>query len=150
MGLVLLDLALLEPQSNLLLGVLDAVGAVADVAADVDGEVATDGAGGRGEGVGGAEEDCWRQKSAFDLFQWVELARLVRRDGIANERSVRTTTGLDGITALPDHGGDRAALHVCEILLALLPNTSSNSDWGGKTHTGEKTGEEGLLLQVSV
>lgn len=34
-GLVGLDLALLEPQSDLLLGVLDAVGAVADVAADV-------------------------------------------------------------------------------------------------------------------
>jgi hypothetical protein len=30
-----LDLALLEPESNLLLGVLDAVAAVADVAADV-------------------------------------------------------------------------------------------------------------------
>lgn len=57
--LVLLNLALLEPQSDLLLGVLNAVGAVADVAADVDGVVATDGARGRGEGVGGAEEDCW-------------------------------------------------------------------------------------------
>lgn len=41
---------------NLLLGVLDGVGAVADVAADVQGEVATDGAGGRGQGVGGTEE----------------------------------------------------------------------------------------------
>jgi hypothetical protein len=30
-----LDLALLEPKSNLLLGVLDGVGAVADVAADI-------------------------------------------------------------------------------------------------------------------
>lgn len=30
-----LDLAILEPQSNLLLGVVDAVAAVADVAADV-------------------------------------------------------------------------------------------------------------------
>ena len=38
LGLALLvrnDLALLEPQSDLLLGVLDTVGAVADVAADV-------------------------------------------------------------------------------------------------------------------
>ena len=34
------DLLLLEPQGDLLLGVLDAVGTVADVAADVDGEVA--------------------------------------------------------------------------------------------------------------
>ena len=54
------ELTLLEPEGNLLLGVLDAVGAVADVAADVDGVVATDGAGGRGEGVGGAEDGCSR------------------------------------------------------------------------------------------
>lgn len=54
------ELTLLEPEGNLLLGVLDAVGAVADVAADVDGEVATDGAGGGGEGVGGTEDGCSR------------------------------------------------------------------------------------------
>lgn len=54
------ELLLLEPEGNLLLGVLDAVGAVADVAADVDGEVATDGAGGRGNGVGGTEDGCLR------------------------------------------------------------------------------------------
>ena len=38
------DLAVLEPQLDLLLGVLDAVRAVADVAAHLDREVATDGA----------------------------------------------------------------------------------------------------------
>jgi hypothetical protein len=51
-----LDLAFLEPQSNLLLAVLDAVGAVADVAANVEGVIAADGAGGGGEGVGGTED----------------------------------------------------------------------------------------------
>lgn len=51
------ELALLEPESNLLLGVLDGVGTVADVAADIDSEVTTDGAGGGGKGVGGTEED---------------------------------------------------------------------------------------------
>lgn len=50
------DLTLLEPESNLLLGVLDGVGAVADVAADIDGVVTTDGTGGRGKGVGGTED----------------------------------------------------------------------------------------------
>lgn len=50
------DLAILEPESDLLLGVLDAVGAVANVAADIDGEVTTDGARGGGKGVGGAKE----------------------------------------------------------------------------------------------
>ena len=53
-----LDLTLLEPEGNLLLAVLDGVGAVADVAADVKGVVTTDGAGGGGSGVGGAE-DGW-------------------------------------------------------------------------------------------
>lgn len=57
-GLVADNLTLLEPQGNLLLGVLDGVGAVADVAADVDGEVTTDGTGGGSQGVGGAEKDC--------------------------------------------------------------------------------------------
>jgi len=78
-GLPALDLTLLEPESDLLLAVLDAVGAVADVAANVEGEVTTDGAGGGGEGVGGTE------------------------DGAA---------GLDGVTALPDHGADGAGAHV--------------------------------------
>jgi hypothetical protein len=50
------NLTLLEPESDLLLGVLDAVGAVADVAPDVNGEVTTDGARGGGEGVGSTKE----------------------------------------------------------------------------------------------
>lgn len=45
-----------EPEGNLLLGVLDGVGTVADVAADVQGVVATDGAGSGGQGVGGAQD----------------------------------------------------------------------------------------------
>jgi hypothetical protein len=73
-------LVLVEPEGNLLLGVLDRVGAVADVATDVNGKVTTDGSGSRGGRVGGAEED---------------------------------TAGLDGVTALPDHGADGARVHVC-------------------------------------
>lgn len=48
---------LAEPEGDFGLSALDAVGAVADVATDVDGEVATDGSGGRVERVGGAEKD---------------------------------------------------------------------------------------------
>jgi len=44
-----------EPEGNLLFGGLDSVRAVADVHADLDGEVATDGAGGGVGGVGLAE-----------------------------------------------------------------------------------------------
>jgi hypothetical protein len=50
------ELLRLEPESNLLLGALDAVGAVADVAANRQAVVAADGARGRGKGVGGTED----------------------------------------------------------------------------------------------
>ena len=109
--LVAVKLAGGEPKSDLSLGVLDGVGTVADVATDIlrgvsdwssvrvsrlayDGEVTTDGAGGRGGGVGGSEED---------------------------------TSGLDGITTLPDHGADGAGVHV-----------------------GDQTGEERLAGEVGV
>lgn len=52
------NLLRLEPQSNLLLSILDAVGAVADVAANIDGIVTSDRAGGRGKRVGGTK-DGW-------------------------------------------------------------------------------------------
>lgn len=55
-GLPLEDLGRREPEGNLLLGVLNAVGAVADIAADIDGVVTTDGAGGGSQGVGGTED----------------------------------------------------------------------------------------------
>lgn len=73
----------------------------------------------------------------------------MHRNGIAKERAVRTTTGLDGVTALPDHGGDGAALHVCKTLL-VLSRVDCSSNWEEEILTREKTGEERLLLQVSV
>ena len=57
-ALVLVDLLRLEPQGNLLLRTLDSIGAVADVAADVDGVVTTDGTWGGSEGVGGSQDHC--------------------------------------------------------------------------------------------
>lgn len=56
-SLVADDITLLEPESNLLLGVLDRVRAVADIAADIDGVVTTDGTGSGGQRVGGTK-DC--------------------------------------------------------------------------------------------
>jgi len=50
-----LDDALREPESDLLVSALDGVGAVADVAANSQGKVTTDGTRGRGKGVGGTE-----------------------------------------------------------------------------------------------
>lgn len=49
------QLLLSEPQSDLLLGRLDGVGSVDDVASDLDAEVATDGTRQRVGGVGGTE-----------------------------------------------------------------------------------------------
>lgn len=63
-----MDLTLLEPEGDLLLGVLDAVGTVADVASDVDGVVTTDGTWGGGEGVGGTEED-WVGVVSSEIFR---------------------------------------------------------------------------------
>src|ERR1700761_4740039 len=51
-----LDLLLVEPEGDLLLRRLHSIGAVADVTADVDGEVAADGARRGGEWVGGSEQ----------------------------------------------------------------------------------------------
>ncbi len=94
-----LNLILAKPEGNLLLSVLDAVGAVAHVAADIEGVVAADRSWGRGQWVGGTE------------------------DGAA---------GLDGITAFPDHGADRAGSHVyCRGLV------SEQRYWGkGQLCTG--------------
>lgn len=50
------ELLRLEPKGDLLLGGVDGVRAVADVAADIDGKITTDGARGGGERVGSTEE----------------------------------------------------------------------------------------------
>lgn len=52
------DLALLEPESNLLLSILDAVGAVAYVTTNRQSIVSSDGSGGGGQRVGSAKESC--------------------------------------------------------------------------------------------
>lgn len=56
-----------EPEVDLLLSVLDAVGAVADVAANVEGEVTTDGAGSGGQGVGGTQDGAASLDSVLAL-----------------------------------------------------------------------------------
>ena len=49
------QLLILEPQGDLLLGRLDSIGSVQDVAADLDAEVTTDGSGQGVSGVGGSQ-----------------------------------------------------------------------------------------------
>ena len=69
-----MNLTLLEPESDFLLGVLDTVGTVADVTSDIDGEVAADGTWGRCKGVGGTEES-WKGSV---WFWWGENRGVVR------------------------------------------------------------------------
>lgn len=57
-GVVVVDLLGLEPVSNLAVGRVDGIRTVADVAPGLDGEVSADGAGSRGQGVGGSEQDA--------------------------------------------------------------------------------------------
>lgn len=55
-SLVAVDLVRLEPQSDLLLGVLDAVRTVANIATNIDGIVTSDGTGSGGKRVGGTKD----------------------------------------------------------------------------------------------
>ena len=52
------NIAFVEPESNLLLGVLNRVGAMADIPADIDSEIPTDSARCRSKRVCGTEEGC--------------------------------------------------------------------------------------------
>lgn len=107
-----LDLAVLEPEGDFLLGVLDGVGAVADVAADVLLVVSI----------------FFLQQSILHISWFFSLYVLRRRGrftyngevttdgaGLRGERVGGTedlAAGLDGVTALPDHGANGAAAHV--------------------------------------
>ena len=96
---------------------------------DIDGVVTTNGAGGGGEGVGGAEES-WRRKLSVI--------------GSHRGKGRRTAASLDGITALPDHGDDGAAVHVYW----------SSQHRSGSTRVGrctlDEASEEWLLLEVGI
>jgi hypothetical protein len=123
-----LDLAVLEPESNLLLGVLDGVGAVADVAADIDGEVATDGAGGRGGGVGGTEEDT------------------AGLDGV-------TTLPDHGADGAGGHVWGIVSLRCfvfCVVSAGSWRGRPGLFESGRWVRTGDQTGEEGLASEIGV
>jgi hypothetical protein len=98
---------------------------------DIDGVVTTDGAGGGSEGVGGAEESWGRKLSVI---------------GSHRDKGRRTAASLDGITALPDHGDDGAAVHVYW--------SSQHRSGSGSTRVGcrtlDKASEEGLLFEVGI
>ena len=70
--------ALGEPEGDLLVGRLDGVRAVDDVAANLDAEVTADGAGGGLGGVGGTDDDT---AGLHDTLQGkVQAANMVRKD----------------------------------------------------------------------
>jgi hypothetical protein len=57
-GLVCLDLAFLEPEGNLLLGILNTIGTVANIPARFDRIIPSYCSWLRSKGVGGTEEGC--------------------------------------------------------------------------------------------
>merc|ERR1712000_220233 len=93
--LVRLNLLRLEPEGDLLLRALNTVRAVADVAADIDGIVTTDGTRGGGKRVGSAEDAC-------GMVSY----------GMLRLKIALTAAGLASIAALPDHGDNGTAEHV--------------------------------------
>jgi hypothetical protein len=98
-----LHLAVLEPEGNLLLGVLDAVAAVAHVAADVlSSHISTE----RSEDV---RRGRARYRGTYNSVVATDGARGGRERVGSTEDGA---AGLDGVTALPDHGGDGAGAHV--------------------------------------
>jgi len=101
------DLLWLEPESNLLLCVLNAVRAVADVPSDIDSVITADRAWGGSQWVGGAE------KSWYKLDMW--CCGALGKGGWGH-----TAAGLDGIAALPDHGADWAGVHVYVVSVDVV------------------------------
>ena len=117
--LVFKNLSLLEPQSNLFLRALDSIGAVADIAADILRK----------------QLAALRQHMGQEWRTIAKSPRMVPGDEfngfVAPRRAIclsvtvsfngeeprragaeHTTSGLDGITSLPDHGADGTAQHV--------------------------------------
>lgn len=74
---------------HLLLGGLNSVGAVADVAADVDGKVTADGARSRGERVGGA----WESVTSKDVRKCHKVVAILIK------RTEHDTAGLNDVLA---------------------------------------------------
>lgn len=97
-----LDLLRLEPEGNLLLRVLNTVAAVAHVAADVlhlsasFPKLALHG----------------KQRSTDGTYQSVVTADSARGRGERVSSAQDGASGLDGVAAFPDHGGDGARVHV--------------------------------------
>ena len=57
---------------------------------------------------------------------------------------VLTAASLDSVTALPDHGADGAAEHVCVSVSQVVPVDTVQS------RTLDQTGEERLVLEIGI
>lgn len=94
-------------------------------------------------------------------FGWDTYDGVVTTDGarLGGERVGGTedlAAGLDGVTALPDHGADGAAAHVCDqpreegllseigiVLLEVLLGGGGELDGGELEATGLEAGDDG-------
>jgi len=136
------DLVGLEPEGELGLGSIGGVGAVADVAADLNGEVAADGAREGVGGVGGAEEGA----AALDDAE----ARPAHGDDGAR-REVVDEGAVEGLGREVDVVGLGLLLGGSEHLeahqlVALLLEASNDSTNEGALDTVGLDGDEGALI----
>jgi len=140
-GLPAVELVLLEPESNLLLGVLDGVGTVADVAADVNGEVATDGARGGGSGVGGTEKGTAGLDGITTLpDHGADGARVHVRDQTSEERLVAEVSVVL-LEVLLAGGGELNGSHLEALRLEARDDGANQTP----LHTVRLDSDESLL-----
>merc|ERR1712000_392958 len=111
------DNVLAEPQLNLLLGALDRVRAVADVAANLDAKVAADGAGERVVGAGLAEELAARADGVVALPHHADDGA---RGHVLDEASEEALGGQVGVVLLKELLGGVGHLQGSELEALLL------------------------------
>ena len=148
------EVAVLEPQGNLLVGTLHAIGAVAYVATDIleydvraiarigrstgsahDGVIPTNRARARRQRVCGTEKRCqWRSCQSRPRIESSQLAS-------------RTSAGFDSVAAFPHHSADGSAEHIYVIRLGDLQSQGILC-WGYCLHL-ISPGKKGLLERSS-
>lgn len=136
------ELLRLEPEGNLLLGVLDAVGTVADVAADVDSEVTTDGAGSGGKRVGGTEDGT---AGLDDITALPDHGADGAAEHVGNKTLEEGLVGEVGVVLLKLGLRRRDQLHGNELEATVLEARDDGADESA-LDTIRLDGNEGLLV----
>merc|ERR1712050_83133 len=123
--LVAHELLWFEPKSDLLLGRVNSVGAVTDVSADIDTEIASDGAWGRGQWVGGAEHSSSLLDGVLALPDHSADWSTVH---VLNQASEETFAAEVGVVSLEVGLAWHAELHGDQFVASLLESAENFAD----------------------